>query len=184
MSKFERLLLIMDKQNNRKISCFWGRFPLGGITDDFAAKYIWAYPLVLANSLSGEIFLFKIVKINSTKWRRKKSPQSLDQSKHIFLALQQTHFHQIQSEMAASNLRNIHVFHVSVNVLSTLLPLQQGNLYYLQQQTFFIKVLNLDQLLAHFMPLVSFDTPWKHQKTKGFPMFSGGIESDQWHEMG
>ena len=31
--------------------------------------------------------------------------------------------------------------------------------------------------LTHFMPLVSFDTPWKHQKTSGFPMFSGGIES-------
>ena len=38
--------------------------------------------------------------------------------------------------------------------------------------------------LAHFMPLVSLDTPWKHQKTKGFLMFSEGIESDQWHEMG
>ena len=32
------------------------------------------------------------------------------------------------------------------------------------------------------MPLASFDTPWKHQKTFGFLMFSGGIEGDQWHE--
>ena len=39
-------------------------------------------------------------------------------------------------------------------------------------------------LLTHFMPLVSFDTPWKHQKTEGFLMFSGAIEWDQWHEMG
>ena len=38
--------------------------------------------------------------------------------------------------------------------------------------------------LNHFMPLISFDTPWKHQKTRGFPMFSGGIKRDQWHEMG
>ena len=34
------------------------------------------------------------------------------------------------------------------------------------------------------MPLISFDTPWKHQKTGGFMMFSGGIKRDQWHEMG
>ena len=34
------------------------------------------------------------------------------------------------------------------------------------------------------MPLISFDTPWKHQKTRGFMMFSEGIKRDQWHEMG
>ena len=27
--------------------------------------------------------------------------------------------------------------------------------------------------LTHFTPLISFDTPWKHHKTKGFQMFSG-----------
>ena len=37
--------------------------------------------------------------------------------------------------------------------------------------------------LTHFMPLVSFDTPRKHQKTFGFLMFSRGIERDQWNEM-
>ena len=31
-------------------------------------------------------------------------------------------------------------------------------------------------LSAHFMPLVSFYTPWKHQKTSGFRIFSGGID--------
>ena len=35
-----------------------------------------------------------------------------------------------------------------------------------------------------FMPLVSFNTPWKHQKTKRFLIFSGGTERDQWYEMG
>ena len=34
------------------------------------------------------------------------------------------------------------------------------------------------------MPLISLDTPWKHQKTRGFLMFSGGIKRVQWHEMG
>ena len=34
------------------------------------------------------------------------------------------------------------------------------------------------------MPLVSFYTPWKQQKTSGFLMFSGGIKRDLWHEMG
>ena len=38
--------------------------------------------------------------------------------------------------------------------------------------------------LTHFMPLVSFYTPSKHQKTFGFLMFLGGIERGQWHEMG
>ena len=38
--------------------------------------------------------------------------------------------------------------------------------------------------LTHFMPPISFDTPWKHQKTRGFLVFSGGIKRDQWHEMG
>ena len=37
--------------------------------------------------------------------------------------------------------------------------------------------------LIHFMPLVSFDTPWKHQKTSGFLMFSG-VKRDKWHGMG
>ena len=34
------------------------------------------------------------------------------------------------------------------------------------------------------MPLISFDTPWKHQKTSVFLMFSGSIKRGQWHEMG
>ena len=36
----------------------------------------------------------------------------------------------------------------------------------------------LEMVLTHFMPVVSFDTPWKHQKSKGFVMLSGGIERD------
>ena len=38
--------------------------------------------------------------------------------------------------------------------------------------------------LPHIMPVISFYSPWRHQKTSGFEMFSGGIERDQWHEMG
>ena len=33
--------------------------------------------------------------------------------------------------------------------------------------------------LTHFMLLVSFYTPWNHQKTKDFLMFSGGRVRDQ-----
>ena len=40
------------------------------------------------------------------------------------------------------------------------------------------------KVLTHFMPVISFYTPWKHQKTSGFLMFLGGIERDQLHEMG
>ena len=38
--------------------------------------------------------------------------------------------------------------------------------------------------LTYFTPLVFFYTPRKHKKARGFLMLSGGIESEQWHEMG
>ena len=43
--------------------------------------------------------------------------------------------------------------------------------------------LKLNIPFIHFMPLVSFYTPCKHQKTYGFLMVSGGIERDYCHEM-
>ena len=42
----------------------------------------------------------------------------------------------------------------------------------------------LDQVLDDFTPLITFYAPWKHQQTKGFLMFSGAIEGEQWHQMG
>ena len=58
----------------------------------------------------------------------------------------------IQSECEKIRTRitpNTDTFHaVPVDVLSTSLPLQQGNLYDLQYQNFFIKVLNFSQLLT------------------------------------
>ena len=39
-------------------------------------------------------------------------------------------------------------------------------------------------LITHFMALVTFYIPWKYEKTRGFLMFSGGIERDHCHEMG
>ena len=38
--------------------------------------------------------------------------------------------------------------------------------------------------LAHFMPLVPFNSSWRHGKSRGFLLFSEGIERNQWHEMG
>ena len=35
-----------------------------------------------------------------------------------------------------------------------------------------------------FYATVLFRYPLKHRKTRGFLMFSGGIERDHWHEMG
>ena len=32
--------------------------------------------------------------------------------------------------------------------------------------------------LTHFMPLISFDTSWKHQKIRGFLVFSGEVSKD------
>ena len=47
-----------------------------------------------------------------------------------------------------------------------------------------IDLVNIYGHLTHFLPLVSFYTPWKHHKTRGFLMFTGGIERDQWYETG
>ena len=38
-------------------------------------------------SLAGEIFLFKIVKMDLTSSRQKNSPQLLDQSKHNYISI-------------------------------------------------------------------------------------------------
>ena len=42
----------------------------------------------------------------------------------------------------------------------------------------------VSKLLTYFMSLISFFTPWKLQKTRGFLVFSGILERDQWHDIG
>ena len=37
--------------------------------------------------------------------------------------------------------------------------------------------------LTYFWPMSSFYTPWQHQKTKGFLVFSGGIRMEHWLKM-
>ena len=51
---------------------------------------------------------------------------------------------------------------------------------------FFHKVAGRGAILSWvtWSDLTHFITPWKHLKTFGFLLFSGGIERDQWHEMG
>ena len=39
-------------------------------------------------------------------------------------------------------------------------------------------------LLTHLMSLVSFYTPMKTLENLWFLIFSGGIERDEWHEIG
>ena len=41
-----------------------------------------------------------------------------------------------------------------------------------------------DESLAHFWRMLLFYTPWKHQKTFGFLVFSGSIKREHWPEMG
>ena len=44
----------------------------------------------------------------------------------------------------------------------------------------FVNIANITGILyplTHFMPLISFDNPWKHQKNSGFLMFSGGTKT-------
>ena len=93
------------------------RFPLDEMTCHFARTDIWACALTFFYSLSGKIFLFKILKMSLTNSRRKKSPQLLDQSKHMFLALPPDSF---PSDRDTNDLRNVYV---PADVFSTLLPL-------------------------------------------------------------
>ena len=48
----------------------------------------------------------------------------------------------------------------------------RSHYYYLEKLVWSIT----NWFLSHFMPLVYFCTPWKHQKTTGFLMFSGDTE--------
>ena len=57
-------------------------------------------------------------------------------------------------------------------------------LIFFNAERIYIEIYIKHTILTRFMPLVSFYIPWKHQKTRGFPMFSGDRERDQWYKMG
>ena len=95
------------------------------MTNDFAVKYIWACAVGFISRLAGEIFLFKIVKMNLSKSRQKKKKKKNCQSCQIkqntyYQLCQQTHFYQIKLKIAANNMSNIHI---STDVLSTFMSL-------------------------------------------------------------
>ena len=64
-----------------------GGFPLGKMNGDFAAKFFWACAFLFVYSLAGEIFIFKLVKMDLTNSRRKISLQLLDQSKDKYILI-------------------------------------------------------------------------------------------------
>ena len=106
-----------------------GGLPLGEINGDFAAKFIWTYALLFVYSLAGEIFLLTIVKMNLTISRPKKSPQYFDQLKDKYkpiFALSANTFQSDQIQDGGYTMSNVQL---SPDVLSTLILLQQGNLY-------------------------------------------------------
>ena len=49
------------------------------------------------------------------------------------------------------------------------------------QRKYFVKTLTMT--LIYFKPIFHFYISWKRQKTRGFQMFSGGIEMECWSEM-
>ena len=64
-----------------------GGFPLGRMSGDFVAKFIWACAFLFVYSLAGKIFLLKIVQMDLTNSRRKNSPQLFDQSKRKYISI-------------------------------------------------------------------------------------------------
>ena len=57
------------------------------MSGDFAAKFTWACAFLFVYSLAGEIFLFKIVKMDLTNSQRKNLPQLFDQSKRKYISI-------------------------------------------------------------------------------------------------
>ena len=62
--------------------------------------------------------------------------------------------------------------------------LERNTVIIVRYAVFICKAPCLVKLLTHLMSLISFYTLWKHEKTRGFLVFSGGIERDKWHDMG
>ena len=68
------------------------------MNSDFATKCIWACAFLFVYSLVGEIFLFKIVKMDLTNSQRQNSPQLLDQLKHKYISIFALSANTVQSD--------------------------------------------------------------------------------------
>ena len=78
-------------------------------------------------------------------------------------------------------------FTISVYILSKKLSAATiPYLFEVDPETVTIRQLKLmvSFIFTHFNPMFHFYIPWKHQKTRGFLLFSGSIEMDQWANMG
>ena len=56
------------------------------MSGDFASKFIWACAFLFVYSLAGEIFLFKIVKMDLTNSQQKNSPRLFDKLKRTYIS--------------------------------------------------------------------------------------------------
>ena len=82
------------------------------MSGDFAAKFICACAFLFVYRLAGEIFLFKIVKMDLTIHDEKIRHNCLTNlNANIFQSLlfQQIHFNQIKSKVAANDMSNNHL---------------------------------------------------------------------------
>ena len=77
------------------------------------------------------------------------------------------------------------LFNSYICPMQSLFPKWQSYFRSVQWEAFFRPCqTSLNAALIHFILLISFYIPGKHQKTFEFLTFSGGIAKDQWHEMG
>ena len=70
---------------------------------------------------------------------------------------------------------------ITIKAVTPKLLLQNIHQSYTRHDIVIIADFNFSQ--CSFMPLFSLYAPWKHQKNKGFLLFSGGKES-HWHDLG
>ena len=70
---------------------------------------------------------------------------------------------------------------------------RQCMLSVMNQESFYFKISKSNTFLirsrsmlrlTHFQSMILVYTPWKHQKSRGFLVFSGGIEVEPWLQMG
>lgn len=124
----------------------------------------------------------KYLEVKSQVWKTR-IPWSLRIIFHIFFKLPWIYILTIKRRLNPLNLGFWSInFNFSFNIYLTVKSLNSCN-HFLIKCLVQILEITLTVLLIHWIPLLLFYASWNHHNTRGFP-FSGGIETNQWNEIG
>ena len=86
---------------------------------------------------------------------------------------------------AGKNIFNFQFVYDFISLTSTFHTNEAPARIFINKITFCISCTVADaRKISPFSPMFHFYTPWKHQKTSSFLIFSGGIEVEHWLKMG